>query len=197
MSDRTCPIPTADGEPCGRPSRTKTDPMCGMHNMRARRHGGDPNAGVDRREGINNYQVIHKKVKALHGLASGYACVDCGDPARQWSLCAEPIGEIKIGLTGSNYAARYSTEVSDYEPRCTPCHRKMDSKRGEQHHVAKLTNAQVLEIFRRLKTESSTQLAVEFGVSKGTVDHIKSGIAWSSVTGMPQRVPKRRPKPSP
>lgn len=52
--------------------------------------------------------------------------------------------------------------------------------RGEGHHKAKLTDAQVLEIYHSPKTQ--TQLAKEYGISQPSVSFIKRGINWPHLT---------------
>ena len=52
--------------------------------------------------------------------------------------------------------------------------------RGETHPTAKLTNHQVLEIRKRCgyKQVSRKALAIEFGVSRATIDQIMQGRIW-------------------
>jgi hypothetical protein len=51
--------------------------------------------------------------------------------------------------------------------------------RGEEHHQAKLTNEQVLDIRRRLSArERQWRLAREFGVSCSTIQAIAHGCSW-------------------
>lgn len=52
------------------------------------------------------------------------------------------------------------------------------STRGERNPRYKLTEKQVREIKRRLKQESATELAAEFGVSVPTISNIKTGETW-------------------
>lgn len=55
----------------------------------------------------------------------------------------------------------------------------MDTRRGEMNRKAKLTSEQVLSI--RADTRSSITLGREFGVSKTTINRIKSGQAWAHI----------------
>jgi hypothetical protein len=56
------------------------------------------------------------------------------------------------------------------------------NNRGERHHKAKLTTAQVSEVRRRYGAgEMQTALALEFGVSKGAIANIVHGHTWRSV----------------
>lgn len=52
------------------------------------------------------------------------------------------------------------------------------STRGERNPRYKLTEKQVREIKRRLKNESVSELAVEFGVAAPTISNIKTGDTW-------------------
>lgn len=48
--------------------------------------------------------------------------------------------------------------------------------RGDRSHLAKLTDADAMEILRRVEAgESHTMLALEFGVARATVSALKSG----------------------
>ena len=58
------------------------------------------------------YESAHTRIRRTHGPAAVHSCVDCGEQAQEWS-----------------YKDRqgYSTDFSDYAPRCRPCHRRYDS----------------------------------------------------------------------
>ena len=47
---------------------------CGYELARAARQAANP-----------SYDVWHKRIKQARGPASGYACVDCSEPAEDWS----------------------------------------------------------------------------------------------------------------
>ncbi|WP_017570153.1 hypothetical protein [Nocardiopsis halotolerans] len=70
------------------------------------------------------YQGAHERVRRLHGSASRHRCVDCGEPARDWSLdCAyvdDPRGEV------NGYLLAYSPDPERYVARCALCHRSYD-----------------------------------------------------------------------
>lgn len=56
--------------------------------------------------------------------------------------------------------------------------------RGERSKVAKLTDADVLEIDRQLKAgDRAGVIARRFGVSKATIGHINRGYTWGHLTG--------------
>jgi len=59
---------------------------------------------------------------------------------------------------------------------------------GDNHPQSKLTANEVLKIVSLLKEGSTIkELALQFGIGKGTIQHIKSGRQWSSVTGIKRR----------
>jgi hypothetical protein len=57
------------------------------------------------------YMTAHRRVAAERGKASEYDCVDCSQPAAEWSY------------VGTGY---YSTDTSLYSPRCRSCHTIFD-----------------------------------------------------------------------
>ena len=133
-----------------------------------------------------------------------HACVDCGQPALDWSLRhdAYPTYEDSDG--------RYALQVSSYEPRCRSCHTRYDGKvaslgtlarfgeangfyghkhseeskrRGERNGQAKLTDDDVREIRRRVAAGAlQKDVAAMFGVQKMQVSRIVRGERWSHVT---------------
>jgi Mor family transcriptional regulator len=52
---------------------------------------------------------------------------------------------------------------------------------GETHHMARLTNEQVIEIFK--SSLSISELSLKYKVSKALIRHIKTGKSWSKITG--------------
>jgi hypothetical protein len=65
---------------------------------------------------------LHKRLRKNRGLASQYSCVDCGEPAAQWSYDHTDPNE-KIAKAGPH---PYSTDPNRYHPRCKSCHKKFD-----------------------------------------------------------------------
>lgn len=61
-------------------------------------------------------------------------------------------------------------------------------RRGEQHGIAKLTNQQALEIYRRYSEQDTTlrRLADEFGIGRQSVWNIVHGKTWAHLTGAEQ-----------
>lgn len=71
----------------------------------------------------------------------------------------------------------------------TPSENEMDKvrdgtdRRGERHHNCQLTKEQVLEIFSAPRTRGSGKaLAAKYGVTNGTIGHIRSGKRWGWLT---------------
>jgi DNA-binding Xre family transcriptional regulator len=60
-----------------------------------------------------------------------------------------------------------------------------NSHRGELHNRTDLTNSQVREIFKLTQNRDLTlkEISIKYRVSKATISQIKTGKAWSSVTG--------------
>lgn len=59
------------------------------------------------------YRAVHNRLVNTRGRAADLACVDCGEPADEWSYC-EPTG--------------FSTNLDDYSPRCHGCHKAHDGR---------------------------------------------------------------------
>lgn len=69
------------------------------------------------------YNGLHRRLRREIGSASEYACVDCSEPAHEWSYDhSDP--DALADSTGS----LYSLNPSHYEPRCHTCHRRFDQK---------------------------------------------------------------------
>jgi hypothetical protein len=114
------------------------------------------------------YSRRHHWVRGIRGPAKDQQCENCGARAYEWSTIA--------GRTGTD-------DPADYWALCRSCHRLYDgSARGELNGGARLTEQQVLAIYAR-RTEGPTALGREFGVCKGTINHITSGGKWGWLTG--------------
>jgi NAD-dependent SIR2 family protein deacetylase len=114
------------------------------------------------------YSTRHSRVLAVRGRAAEQECTDCGDRAKEWSQ--------RHGTDG--------TEPADYDPRCNACHREYDgagAKPGELHHNAKLTEAQVRDIFTSTG-RIYRELAEIHGVSVAAICDIRRGRRWRHVT---------------
>jgi hypothetical protein len=128
---------------------------CGYELARAARQAPNP-----------SYGVWHNRVKKFRGPASGYACVDCGRPAQDWST-ADP--------SSDDIWARF-------QPRCRSCHRRYDGAIGEGHRRAKLTRGKVRKLrARRAAGLTYRQLAAEFGISDVSACAAANGRTWAHV----------------
>ena len=129
-----------------------------------------------------SYHGRHSRVYHARGHAADQVCIDCGEPAHEWSQVH--------GTTGA--------EPDHYEPRCRSCHRDYDLDllpRGERHGCAKLTAAQVAEIRALWESEqvpghvhrngcghsvewTLTALAARFGIARSAVHRIVRNVTW-------------------
>lgn len=68
------------------------------------------------------YASAHKRVAAARGPARDQACVDCGEPAQDWSFT-----KVECETRMSSPDGRpYCTHVEHYDPRCRTCHNRFD-----------------------------------------------------------------------
>lgn len=62
-------------------------------------------------------------------------------------------------------------------------------RRGEESALSVLSSSQVREIFDLAQRGvSSREIAAKFGIARGTVVKIKTGIRWHEVTGLPRKL---------
>lgn len=145
----------------------------------------------------DGYGVLqyHKKPIKAHRLAwlltygpipQGLeVCHTCDNPP-----CCEPT-HLFLGTHAQNMqdAARKGRNSSQVHPERLPRGEKHGSKthpervlRGEDHPRAKLTEAQVVEIHRRLdRGESLSEIASNYDVALSQISRIKDGIRWKGV----------------
>ena len=74
------------------------------------------------------YSAAHAAVIAQRGDARRQECVDCQQPAREWSYDHTDANELTSG-TGT----RFSADVQRYLPRCKACHRIFDAAKHAEH----------------------------------------------------------------
>jgi hypothetical protein len=128
---------------------------CGYQLARAARQAPNP-----------SYDVWHHRVTKARGPASGYACIDCGNPAQDWST---------VNPSSDDIQARF-------QPRCRRCHRYYDGAVGEGNRRAKLTSGQVRELrARRADGLTYRQLAAEFGISDSSACAAANRKTWTHV----------------
>jgi hypothetical protein len=75
---------------------------------------------------VPSYISAHQRVSAQRGKASDHPCVDCGEPAADWSYDHSGVQEHQGVGKGRNSKLRYSLDVYAYQPRCHPCHVSFD-----------------------------------------------------------------------
>lgn len=80
--------------------------------------------------GDPGYQAAHLRVESARGKAARHPCIDCSQPAREWSYNHADEDE----LTDSN-GRRYSVDPDHYDPRCCACHRRLDAARRRAEEV--------------------------------------------------------------
>lgn len=72
--------------------------------------------------GDGGYISTHSWIHRRKGPARDHDCVDCGNPAAEWSYNhTDP-----DALTCPGRGSLYSRNVDCYDPRCIPCHRSYD-----------------------------------------------------------------------
>lgn len=93
-------------------------------------------------------------------LGTGFMLHQCDNPC-----CCNP-KHIEIGTYSKNQKEAY-----ERKRRAQP--------KGQYHSMAKITNAQASQIrIRSFLGESSTKLAVEFGVSQPAISQIRRGVTY-------------------
>jgi len=151
---RTCPV-------CGtlaviRRDHKSCSRACGYQLARAARQAPDP-----------SYDGWHHRVSKARGPASGYVCVDCGNPAQDWSTVDPSSGDIR----------------ARFQPRCRRCHRSYDGAIGEGNRRAKLTSGKVRQLrARRADGLTYRQLAAEFGISDVSACAAVNRKTWAHVS---------------
>ena len=151
---KPCPV-------CGAPAVIRRDHKscsraCGYQLARAVRQAANP-----------SYDVWHKRIKKARGPASGYACVDCGEPAEDWSTVHPSSRDIR----------------NRFQPRCRKCHRSYDGAVGAGNPQAKLSDDKVRKLrARRADGLTYRQLAAEFGISDVSAHAAARHKTWAHVT---------------
>lgn len=101
-----------------------------------------------------HYVSVHRKLRRVRGRAPDHPCFGgCGNPAEQWAYQRAEATQFYEGFP-------YSEDLSDYEPMCRSCHRKMD--------IAKLPEAQ-----RKAFDEASRQ-----NIAKGRAAIDRTDPVW-------------------
>ena len=175
---RISSLTSGDAQSCGcargQPRyQRKQCPVCGVLAMIRRDHRscsracGYALARAARQAANPSYHVWHKRVKKARGPASGYACVDCGEPAEDWST---------VNPSSSDVRGRF-------QPRCRKCHRHYDGAVGAGNPRAKLSDDKVKELrARRADGLTYRELAAEFGISDVSACAAVNRKTWAHVT---------------
>ena len=87
------------------------------------------------------YSAVHQRIIREYGKASDYACIDCGDYARDWAYMHDDPDAITSYATGS-YGHAYSLDPDSYQPLCRSCHLKFDAH--DEPHRRKHRNITVV-----------------------------------------------------
>jgi len=174
---RISSLTSGDAQSCGcsrgqSKYEQKHCPVCGVLAMIRRDHRscsracGYELAGAARQAAIPSYDVWHKRVNKARGPASRYACVDCGEPAQDWSTVNPSSGDVR----------------GRFQPRCRKCHRRYDGAAGAGNPRAKLTDDKVRTL-RALRAGGLTyrQLAAEFGISDVSACAAVNRKTWAHV----------------
>jgi hypothetical protein len=69
------------------------------------------------------YSAVHQRLYARFGQARDHACVDCGEPATEWSYNHHDPDE-----RHDSRGVAYSTKFAYYSPRCSACHATFDAE---------------------------------------------------------------------
>ncbi len=178
VTPRISSLRSGDAQSCGcsrgQPRyQRKPCPVCGVLAMIRRDHKscsracGYQLARAARQAANPSYAVWHKRVTKARGPASRYACVDCGQPAEDWST-----------VSPSSPDVRYR-----FQPRCRKCHRCYDGAVGAGNPRAKLTDEKVRKLrARRADGLTYRQLAAEFGISDVSACAAVNRKTWAHVT---------------
>jgi len=151
---KRCPV-------CGKLAMIRRDQRscsraCGYQLARAARQALNP-----------SYDVWHHRVNKARGPASGYACVDCGNPAQDWSTADPSSDDLEVR----------------FQPRCRRCHRRFDGAVGDGNPRAKLTSGKVRKLrARRADGLTYRQLAAEFGISDMSACAAVNRKTWAHVS---------------
>jgi group I intron endonuclease len=138
----------------------------------AMRESGRADLNVtDGGEGVLGYKMTPAQLTEMSKRVSGELHPNYGKPLPESTR--RKIGE----------AHRGRTLTEDHKSKLSESH--MGNRSGR----SKLTDDQVMEIHQKILAgdQSHGSIARDYGVSRGVIDHIKSGYAYSRVTGIDYR----------
>ena len=82
----------------------------------------------NRRAGRISYSSAHKRVRTTKGSARKQPCIDCGQPAREWSYTHADPGEWSETHPRTGRPVAYSGDPFYYAARCSRCHTAFDRR---------------------------------------------------------------------
>lgn len=77
------------------------------------------------RQTAATHRQVHKRLVSDRGPASDYLCVDCSGTADAWSHDWRTWEDVAQDLRHAKRMT-FSTNLDAYEPRCHPCHNRLD-----------------------------------------------------------------------
>lgn len=113
---------------------------CGLHYGRWERNGDPmivlPNPsmlpGAQNCKWVGDavsYSAAHDRVRKARGPAGDQKCFDCGEVAMQWSY--DHLDPDELVEPDDPKQKPYSAKAEHYQPRCLPCHWRMDHPTGK------------------------------------------------------------------
>lgn len=79
---------------------------------------------ISRRKAAETHRQLHKRLATDRGPAVNHQCVDCHQPAHSWTHNWSTWEDVAQDIHGKRLT--FSTNMAVYEPRCHPCHNKLD-----------------------------------------------------------------------
>ena len=73
-----------------------------------------------------SYNAAHLRVVAERGRAAEHTC-SCAAPAEEWALIKARAVDVQVGPGPRGALLPYSLDITDYDPLCRSCHRKLDA----------------------------------------------------------------------
>lgn len=135
-----------------------------------------------RRKPPETHRQVHKRLVRDRGSARNHLCVDCAQPANSWSYDWRTWEGVAQETAGKRLT--FNVNLDTYEPRCHPCHNRLDRNQrawdSPRHRQgAKLTEADVVWI-RTCGLELDAVAAI-LGIHKATVSSIRLRKRWRHV----------------
>ena len=156
-------------------TRVKSHELCSKHLSRWERYGTtELTTDVKSKRRPDTYLAAHGRLHRARGPASAHNCVDCRKPAQEWSLKKSATDVKNDPINGKPF----SDNFDDYEPRCTPCHRKYDGRPSKDGRT--VSNELVAYIYT--SDVPATEIVREYGISYATVSNIRTDKIRTTIT---------------